>query len=165
MARSGASDAAAWGAIAELRKLSADAQAINERNVELAYAEITSNATATSTAGFVDIAPALQITVTPGSRPFELEFFCAGVYHSVSGGQVIGAINELPQGTGLATRAFVRSSAAGAAAAQVMIAKRRLIRPAGVAVTFKIQAIIATAGTGTFAAQPDYPTYLRATET
>lgn len=117
----------------------------NSANAELGYAERTTDFT-TASLTMADVT-GLSVTVTVGTRPIVVEFFCSQVKHAVAGGLV--AFQIVDEAAAIIMSGFHSSSAAGES--DPVLLKRRLAPTAGTH-TYKVQACTSgfgTAGTST----------------
>lgn len=123
---------------------------------ELGYAQITTNATQTSTTA-TDV-PGLSVTVTTGSRPIMVIFDAVNCNNDTSGGAWIASIAE--DGTVIAS-----ASGTSAAAAQSLPAHREVRRsPTPGSHTYKIQLSRFGGVTAAIAATAANPAYIQVRE-
>jgi hypothetical protein len=140
-------------------KLNADATS----GRELGYAEITANATTTSTTA-VDVA-GLSTTVTVADRPIIVEFGCTalGNVTDSSGVNVFIVDTSGPTNVAIGFRGSPTVSAGDALQSTSVMIRRRL-DPAAGSKTYKLQLAAVTAGTAVITASAESPAWIQVTE-
>jgi hypothetical protein len=134
-----------------------DSQQNNTLNVELGYAERTTNDTSTNTSfggAASNKITGLTVTVTGTGRPVEIELFIASVQHSTINSYVGAVI--LMDGAVIAAG---NGSSPATTNGRPLILKARKVLTNGQSYTFEIGKNT-QAATATYGADPSYPMYL-----
>lgn len=129
---------------------------------ELDYVERTSNDTTTNTSGTDGNLAANKISgltceVVGAGRLVEVEFQCAGVYHSVANSPVMAylLVNDSAAGGTLAL-----TTSPSTTSGELLSLKRRMLLTDGTTYVFSIGKKLSAAGTGTYQAGTTFPMFL-----
>ena len=127
------------------------------RNVELGYAEITSNHTTTTTNAHTVIEDA-EIAIVVGSRPIVLEFWAPSIAHSAANANYYVFIRE-----GTTDIAYCQYFNGAASELKPVLVKRRL-QPSAGSHTYFATTYQTTVGTTTLQAAGSGPGHIQAVE-